>query len=58
MVDSASKLTINEAIASEDAGDDCDAVWPIAGTGVHKVLPIETDGLNVEPLLTALTPDL
>lgn len=58
MVDRASWLAISENNASENAGDDRDAVWSIANTGVLEVILVEADGLKVDPLLTSSLPDL
>lgn len=46
MVHKASKLVISEDNASEGKGDDCDAVWSIASTGVPEVFFLELKGLK------------
>lgn len=58
MVHRASKLAISENNASNDAGDNRNVVRLIYNTGVSKVFHVEADGLEVNPFLTAFTPDL
>lgn len=58
MVDRASKLAISDDNASEDAGDEWDAVWSISSTGVSEVFLVKANGLKVIPHLAAIMPDL
>lgn len=58
IVDRTSELAISESNASEIAGNDWDAVWSITSIGVPEVFFVEAHGLKVDPLFSAITPDL
>lgn len=54
IVERASKLTISEIKAFEDASDDWNALWLIFNSGVPKMFLAEADWLKVNPLLALL----
>lgn len=58
MVDWAYKLTNSKNNAIFDVGDNQDALWLIANTGVPEVLWVKANGLKVDPLLTGLKAEL